>query len=103
MRVRSRSNFVAVEVRALIENAPVSATDRATSNSANIDASTVGDSPVSSASVPMQTAATVSARIRAWGIQIRLAASESTTAMDGIRQQRIPRRSVTRNPLSEAQ
>src|SRR2546427_8567229 len=103
MSLRRRSNFVAVEVRALIENAPVSATDRATRNSVNIDASTVGDSLVSSASVPMQTAATVSARIRAWGIQIRLAASESTTAMDGIRQESIPKRSVMRTPLSEAE
>src|ERR1700682_1981527 len=103
MSLRRRSSFVATEVRALNANAPASATDRATSSSANIDASMIGDSLVSSASVPMETAATISASIRAWGIQTRFAASESATARGGIRQESIPKRSVMRTPLSEAE
>src|SRR5882762_7242497 len=55
MSVRRRSSFVTTEARALSANAPASATDRATSSSANIDASLIGDSPVSSASVPIDS------------------------------------------------
>src|SRR6202166_4270101 len=103
MSLRRRSSFAAAEVRALSANAPASATDRATSNSANNDASMTGDSPVRSASVPMATDATISASISAWGIQTRFAASESATASEGVRQESIPKRSVMRTPLSEAE
>src|SRR5258708_14522594 len=102
MSVRGRCSFGIGEAGAMSENAPAYETDGATSSSANIDASLIGDSPVSSASVPIETAATISASIKAWGIQTRFAASKSATAMGGMRQESIPKRSVMRTPLSEA-
>src|ERR1700738_1862367 len=103
MSLPRRSSFVAVDARALIANAPASAADLATSSSANIDASMIGDSLVRSASGPMETAATASASIRAWGIQIRFAASETATATRGTRPESIPKRSVMKTPLAEAE